>query len=82
MKERERVKERVREGNRYIIISSNFCTFQVSRMKKLQDYRVLSFTNGLPHSSVPVFNSWVGNYWARCVFTRCCCLQLSCLLSD
>ena len=40
------------QGNRYII-SSNFRTFQVSRMKKLQDFRVFSIANGLPHSSVP-----------------------------
>ena len=54
MRERERTREcEGGQGNRYLIISSNCRTFQVSRMKKLQDFRVLSFANALTHSSVP-----------------------------
>ena len=73
---REKVRKRMREGeggqgNRYVIISSNLRTFQVSGMKKLQDFHVFLVSRMLYLTLASLaFNSWVGNYWARCVFTR------------
>ena len=51
------------QGNRYIIISSNFRTFQVSQMKKLQDFHAFLVLRMVYLTvTLPPFNSWVGNY--------------------
>ena len=83
---REKVRKRMREGeggqgNRYVIISSNFRTFQVSRMKKLQDFHVFLVSRMLylTLASRCLIPGWATIGHDACS-QGCCCLQLSYLL--